>query len=141
MLLTDEVAMIKNKTIRWLFEDQVKRSPNAIAVVCDDQQLTYLELNEQSNQLARLILKQYEGNVPTDTLIVLCLDRSLEMMIGLLGILKAGAAYVPVDPNYPAARIQFILEDTQAQLVLTQTPYAARFKQCLVLDKKPGCCV
>ena len=110
----------KDKTIHQLFEAQVKKTPNNIAVVFEDQQLTYQALNERSNQLARYIRKHYGNQIKPDTLIALCLDRSLEMVIAILGVLKAGGAYVPIDPNYPQARIRYILEDSAPALVVTQ---------------------
>jgi non-ribosomal peptide synthetase component F len=86
----------KDKTIHQLFEEQVKRTPNNIAVVFEDQQLSYKQLNEEANQLARYISKQNPSE-----LIAICIDRSLEMIIAILAVLKAGCAYVPIDPNYP----------------------------------------
>ncbi|MDP3562805.1 MAG: amino acid adenylation domain-containing protein, partial [Legionellaceae bacterium] len=103
----------KDKTIHQLFEEQVKKTPNNIAVVFEDQQLTYKQLNEEANQLARYIHKQNPGEC-----VAICMDRSLEMIIAILGILKAGCAYVPIDPNYPQERIDYILADTKASLVL-----------------------
>ena len=86
--------------------------------------LSYRELNEKSNQLARHIRKEYKRrtseDLKADTLIGLCLDRSLEMVIGILGVLKAGGAYVPMDPAYPQDRIDYLLSDTAAALVLSQ---------------------
>jgi amino acid adenylation domain-containing protein/non-ribosomal peptide synthase protein (TIGR01720 family) len=111
-------------TIHELFQDQVVKIPNNIALVYEGEQLTYNELNEKSNQLARHIRTQYEKRVkqplPAETLIAICLDRSLEMVVGILAILKAGGAYVPIDPSYPQERIDYILEDTGAELILTQ---------------------
>ncbi|MED7789602.1 amino acid adenylation domain-containing protein, partial [Francisella sp. 19X1-34] len=115
----------KDKTVYQLFEEQVKQNPNNVALVYEDQQLTYKELNERSNQLARYIRKQYKGitdqELKPDTLIPLCLERSLDMVIGILGVMKAGGAYVPIDPGYPEERFRHILEDTQARLVITQS--------------------
>lgn len=114
----------KDKTICQLFEEQVKKTPDNIALVYEDKELTYKELNEKSNQLARYIRKQYKERtkktLESDTLIALCLDRSLEMIIGILGVLKAGGAYVPMDTEYPEERIEYILNDTKSELVLCQ---------------------
>ena len=114
----------KDKTIYQLFQQQAEKTPNSTALVYEDQQLNYKQLNEKSNQLARHIRKEYEQRtgqgLGADTLIPLCLDRSMEMVIGILAVLKAGGAYVPIDPSYPQQRINYILEDTQAVLVLTQ---------------------
>lgn len=114
----------KEKTIHGLFEESVKKSPERVALIFDEQTLSYKELNERSNQLARRIRAVYKQNTGNsmgpDTLIALCVERSLEMIIGILGILKAGAAYVPIDVSYPQTRIDYLLEDTQAAVVLTQ---------------------
>jgi len=114
----------RDKTIYQLFEEQAEKSPASIALVFQGEQLTYGELNERSNQLARHIRAQYKKRtnqvLKPDTLIALCLDRSLEMVIGILGILKAGGAYVPIDPSYPKERIEFLLVDTNAEFVLSQ---------------------
>ncbi|MEH2268244.1 MAG: amino acid adenylation domain-containing protein [Nostoc sp.] len=103
--------------IHQLFESQVDSTPDAIAVVFENQQLTYYELNYRANQLAHYLRSLGVGS---DVLVGLCVERSLEMVIGLLGILKAGAAYVPIDPEYPTDRLSFILEDAQVSVLLTQ---------------------
>ncbi len=105
------------KCIHQLFEDQVQRSPDAVAVVFEDQQLTYGELNTRSNQLAHYLR---ELGVKPDALVAICVERSLEMVVGLLGILKAGGAYVPLDPEYPQERLAYMLQDTAATVLLTQ---------------------
>ncbi|AGC75288.1 non-ribosomal peptide synthetase [Nonlabens dokdonensis] len=119
-----DVDYPRDKTIYEMFESQVENVPDNIALVYEDKELTYNELNERSNELARHIRSSYRertGNdLKPDTLIALCLDRSLEMIIGILGVLKAGGAYVPIDPDYPQDRIDYILEDTEAALVLSQ---------------------
>ncbi|WP_425390980.1 amino acid adenylation domain-containing protein [Ekhidna sp.] len=111
-------------TIHELFEEQVKRTPDEVALVFEGEELTYQELNEKSNQLARHIRKKYEARkgheLKPDALIALCLERSLEMIIGMLGVLKAGGAYVPIDPDYPEERIDYLLKDTESALILTQ---------------------
>ncbi len=103
--------------IHQMFEAHVERTPNAIAVVFEDQQLTYRELNTQANQLAHYL--QSLGVKP-DTLVAICVERSLEMLVGVLGILKAGAAYLPLDPTYPQDRLAFMLSDAQTPVLLTQ---------------------
>ncbi|MDF5709057.1 MAG: amino acid adenylation domain-containing protein [Nostoc sp. S4] len=103
--------------IHQMFEMQVERSPQAIAVVFEDTQLTYQQLNQQANQLAHYLRTLGVG---PEVLVGICLERSLEMIVGLLGILKAGGAYVPLDPSYPKERLAFILEDTQTPVLLTQ---------------------
>jgi amino acid adenylation domain-containing protein len=110
------------KTIIDLFEQQVEKTPDNIAVVFEQQQLTYQQLNEQANQLAHhLLALKHQAALPDNPLIAIAVERSLEMSIGLLGILKAGGAYVPIDSSYPATRIQYLLEDSRAPLLLTQS--------------------
>ncbi|NEQ81204.1 MAG: amino acid adenylation domain-containing protein, partial [Moorea sp. SIO2I5] len=106
----------KDKCIHQLFEEQVEKTPDAIAVVFEEQSLTYSQLNRQANQLAHYLQKL--GVVP-ETLVGICVERSIEMVVGLLAILKAGGAYVPLDPNYPQERISYILADSQASVLLT----------------------
>lgn len=103
--------------IQQLFERQVERSPDAVAVVFEDQQLTYEQLNRYANQLAHHLVHLGVG---TGTLVGLCVERSLEMVVGLLAILKAGGAYVPLDPAYPKDRLAYILGDTQVKVLLVQ---------------------
>jgi amino acid adenylation domain-containing protein len=106
-----------DRCVHQLFEEQAGISPHATAVVFEDQQLTYCELNHKANQLARH-LKQL--GVGSETLVAVCVERSLEMVIGLLAISKAGGAYVPLDPSYPHERIEIIIADAQAAVILTQ---------------------
>ncbi|HEY9659382.1 MAG TPA: AMP-binding protein, partial [Allocoleopsis sp.] len=101
-----------------LFEIQVDRTPDAVAVTFQSQQLTYRELNQRANQFAHYL--QTVGIEPNG-LVGLCVDPSLDLAIAILGILKAGAAYVPLDPAYPQERLAYILEDTQAALMVTQS--------------------
>jgi amino acid adenylation domain-containing protein/non-ribosomal peptide synthase protein (TIGR01720 family) len=107
----------RDKTIVDLFEEQVEKTPDNIAVVFEEQQLTYQQLNRRANQLAHYL--QTLGVGP-EVLVGLCVERSLEMIIGLLGILKAGGAYVPLDPNYPQERLAFMLADSNMPVLLTQ---------------------
>ena len=103
--------------IHYQFEAQARQTPDSIAVVFQDQCLTYKELDRRTNQLARYLRKK---NVGVKTTVTICMQRSLEMVIGLLGILKAGGAYVPIDPSYPEERIYFMINDTQSPVLLTQ---------------------
>ncbi|MBE9217205.1 amino acid adenylation domain-containing protein, partial [Plectonema cf. radiosum LEGE 06105] len=103
--------------IHELFEAQVEKTPSNIAVIFEDQQLTYYELNAKANQLAHYLRSL---GVKPEVLVGICLERSLDMVIGLLAILKAGGAYVPLDPNYPQERLAFMLEDSQVSILLTQ---------------------
>ena len=116
-------AYPKDKTIQQLFEEQVQRTPDNIALVYGDIQLSYLELNEKVNQLSRHIRITYQQRemheLQADSLIAICLDRGPELVVAILAILKAGAAYVPIEPSYPHERINYILADTKARLVLT----------------------
>ncbi len=126
----------KDKTIHQLFEEQVARTPDHIAVVFEgtsnhslcgsDKQLTYRELNAKANQLARNLNSL--SDIQPNSFVALCLDKSLEMIIGILGILKSGAAYVPIDPNYPDERIKYILEDTKPNCLLTQSHYVSKLQ-------------
>ena len=114
----------KEALIHELFEQQVEKTPEAVAVQYEGEQLTYAELNAKANQLAHRLrsLTDEDGHlvVRPDALVAISVERSLEMVVGLLGVLKAGAAYVPVDPEYPAERIEYMLEDSQARVLLTQ---------------------
>ena len=103
--------------IHQLFEKQVERSPDAVAVVYEDEKLTYGELNRRSNQLAHVLRRMGVG---PETLVGVYMERSLEMVIGILGIVKAGGAYLPLDPVYPPERLAFMLEDARPKAVLTQ---------------------
>ncbi|TKH07857.1 non-ribosomal peptide synthetase, partial [Bacillus wiedmannii] len=104
-------------TFQDLFEEQVLKTPDQIAVVCNDQYLTYKELNKKANQLAFIL--QSKG-VSKESIIGVMVDRSLEMIIGMMGIFKAGAAYLPIDPNYPNERIEYMLQDSQAKCLLSK---------------------
>lgn len=101
--------------IHQLFEEQVEKYPQAIAVCFEGEQLTYQELNSRSNQLAHYLRAQGVG---AETLVGICVERSVEMVVGILGILKAGGAYLPLDPDYPKERIEFILHDAYPSVVL-----------------------
>jgi len=105
------------KTIQELFEEQVERAPHYIAIVFGDQQVTYRELNKRANQLAR---KLRGMGVGPDNIVGLMMDRSIEMLVGILAVLKAGSAYLPIDPELPELRILQMLEDCQAPILLTK---------------------
>jgi amino acid adenylation domain-containing protein len=107
-----------NKCIHQLIEEQAARTPDAVAVVFENQQLTYAELNSRANQLAHYLRSL---GLETEVIVGLCVERSLDMIVALIGILKAGAAYLPLDPEYPQERLQFMLEDSQVPLLLTQS--------------------
>jgi amino acid adenylation domain-containing protein len=105
------------KCLHELIEEQVQRTPDAVAVVYENSRLTYAELNHRSNQLARYLR---ELGVGPDERVGVCMERSLEMMVGLVGVLKAGGAYVPLDPGYPLERLMVLLEDVTPRAVLIQ---------------------
>jgi len=107
----------KDKCIHQLFEEQVEKTPDAIAVVFEQEQLTYQQLNAKANQLAHYL--QSLGVKP-ETLVGICIERSVEMVIGLLGILKAGGAYLPLDPSYPAERLSYMFKDASVSVLLTK---------------------
>jgi amino acid adenylation domain-containing protein len=120
----------RDKCIHELFEAQVEKTPDNIAAVypstlrhaqgsgqVEDERLTYKELNERANQLARYLI---ELGVGPETLVAISVERSIEMIVGLLGILKAGGAYIPIDPEYPKERFSFMLEDAKVNVLLTQ---------------------
>lgn len=121
--------------LHQVFEAQVRKTPDAIAVVYEDMQLTYRELNQRANQLAHYLRK---SGVGPETLVGLYLERSIEMIVGLLGILKAGGAYVPFNPGDPKERLAFMLEDTQTSILLTQQSFLSylseRKVQAISLD-------
>jgi amino acid adenylation domain-containing protein len=115
-----------DKTIVDIFEEQVEKTPESVAVVFEGQQLSYQLLNRKANQLAHYL--QSLGVKP-EVQVGICVERSFEMVIGLLGILKAGGAYVPLDPAYPAARLAFMLEEAQVPVLLTQLNLKENFAE------------
>lgn len=124
----------RDQCVHQLFEEQVERVPDAVAVVYENVQLTYRELNRRANQLAHYLQKMGVG---PEMLVGMCLERSPEMIVGLLGILKAGGAYVPLDPAYPAERLAFMLSDAQVSVLLTQE----RLLDCLPHHKAVVVCL
>ena len=106
-----------DKCVHELFEQQAAKTPAAVAVKYEDQELTYAELNEHANQVANHLISL---NVQPDTFIGLCLERGFEMVISILGILKAGAAYLPIDPDYPEERLRQVVKAAGIEIVLTQ---------------------
>ena len=112
----------QDKCIHQLIEEQVERTPDAVALVFEGQQLTYAQMNRRANQLAQYL---QTAGVGPDVLVGVCMERSLEMVIALLGIHKAGGAYVPLDPTYPKERLGFVIADAAAPVVLTQAHLAA----------------
>ena len=105
------------RTINQLFEAQAEASPGAIAIIFEENRLTYKELNQRANQVAHFLKALGIG---PESRVSICVERTSEMVVGMLGILKAGGAYVPLDPAYPKERIEFMLEDSRASVLLTQ---------------------
>jgi amino acid adenylation domain-containing protein/non-ribosomal peptide synthase protein (TIGR01720 family) len=118
-----EAAYPRGETIHQLFEAQVAHTPDRVALVVGDEQLSYRALNARANQLARALRRLGVG---PQVLVGVCVERSVEMVVGLLGILKAGGAYVAMDPAYPEARLRFILDDTKVPVLLTQEQLTSR---------------
>ncbi|MCB0167205.1 MAG: amino acid adenylation domain-containing protein, partial [Anaerolineae bacterium] len=108
-----------------LFEEQVERTPNAVAAVYQDRRLTYHQLNQQANRLAHYLRSIGVG---PETLVGLCIQRSPEMVVGLLAILKAGGAYVPLDPSYPPERLAFMMADAQLPMIICHSSFAAQLQ-------------
>jgi amino acid adenylation domain-containing protein len=106
----------QNHGVHHLFEQKAQQTPNAIALVFENQQISYQELNSRSNQLANYLCAR---GVRSEVLVGICLERSIEMIVGILAILKTGGAYVPLDSNYPKDRLEFMVADTQLSLLLT----------------------
>ena len=117
----------KDKCVHELFEEVVKRDKDRIAVVYEDRQLTYEILNKKANQLGHYLRSEKNRVVP-ETLVGISVPRGLELIIGLLGILKSGGAYVPLDPEYPKDRLKYMLEDAGIKILLTTTELKEQFK-------------
>ena len=123
LLLTDwnnNRLSFPERCVHECFEEQVERTPDAVAIVFGEEQLTYHELDQHANALAH---KLHELGVGPDSRVGLCMERSMEMMVGLLGILKAGGAYLPLDPTYPKERLVFMVQDAEVQVLLTQEKF------------------
>ncbi|MCY9523581.1 amino acid adenylation domain-containing protein, partial [Paenibacillus apiarius] len=125
-------ALLRDMTLHALFEQQAAKTPERLAVVCGDDSMTYRELNERANRLARVVLRYGAG--PESLVAVQC-ERSVDMAIALLAVLKAGAAYLPISPQEPAERVQFLLEDSGATVLLSASAQEA---SCPVLGLDDG---
>ncbi|MCB2311577.1 amino acid adenylation domain-containing protein [Clostridium tagluense] len=110
----------REKLLNELFEEQVENTPNNIALIYKNKRMSYKELNEKSNQLAKLLI---EKGVKSDTIVGIITERSMEMIIGIMAILKAGGAYMPIDPMYPQSRMDYILKDSHTNIILTQEKF------------------
>ncbi len=115
-----------SRTIHELFASQAGRTPEAIAVVCGGEKLSYEELNARANQLGHYLRQQGVG---PEVRVAVCLERSVEMVAALLAVLKAGGAYVPLDPAYPEERLRFMVEDSEAAVLLTESRFAATVRE------------
>lgn len=122
-----------SRVIHELFEHQVEKTPKAVAIIFGDKSLSYEDLNNRSNQLARKMRVCYENRVgerlKTDVLIPLYLDRSIDTVVAILAVLKVGGAYVPIDPAFPHERVRYILKDSNARVVVTQSWYGEKLKK------------
>jgi amino acid adenylation domain-containing protein/thioester reductase-like protein len=116
----------QNKTIHELFEEQVRKTPNNIAIIYANTKVTYQELNRKANQLANYLHRNY--HIQPDDLVVLCLDKNEHLLIAILAVLKAGGAYVPVAPSYPDSRIRYFLDDTKPKVVLTNKKHQQKLQ-------------
>ena len=116
----------QTQTMAQVFEETAQKFPRNVAVIFQDEKSTYQQINERSNQLARMLRKK---GVTAEQMVPICLQRSTEMMIAILGILKAGGAYVPIDPHYPLERIRFILEDTCATIMIGDAEIKSRLSE------------
>lgn len=120
------VSYPKNATINELFEIQAKKVPNKIAVMCEEDEISYKKLDMEANRIANNLIKS--GVKPTDVVAII-LPRRIGIHISMLGILKSGAAYIPIDPELPIQRIQYILEDSQSKCIITTEEHAARLSE------------
>lgn len=122
-LSSDQDTSRAARALHVQFEEQARLWPTRVAVVCEDQELTYERLNQQANRLAHYLIHAGAG---PETLVGLCVERSVEMLVGILGILKAGAAYLPLDPHYPGERLAWIISDARVGLLLTEQRFLSR---------------
>lgn len=120
-----DVDYPKDLTIHKLFEQQAAKTPQNIALIYDNIEMTYIELDKKANQLADII---YKTGLEHNKSVSLLLDSSFEMVIGMLGVLKAGYAYIPIDPNYPEDRIRYTLNDSKSPIVITRSEYAEKYR-------------
>ena len=122
--VSSNTAYPHNSCLTQLFTEQVSKTPKATAAIYEEEKITYQELNDRANTLAQYL---QQLGVQPETLVGICIDRSLEMLVGLLAILKADGAYIPLDPHYPQERLDYIVEDSQLKILLTETKYQQKF--------------
>lgn len=136
-----DVYYPKNKMLHQLFEEQVARTPDKVALICNNQKITYRELNEKSNSLARVLRN---NGVTKQKVVAIAVERSVEMVIGILAILKAGGAFLPIDINLPDNRVQFMLEECHVEWVLVNTQFNTFGRKRIDIQEEPArniCCV
>jgi non-ribosomal peptide synthetase component F len=133
----DTARAVASATLPELFAAQAAKTPDAVAAIFAERQLTYRELDERSSRLARYLRARGVG---PEVVVGLCLERSLELIVGLLGILKAGGAYLPLDPDYPRERLAFMLGDADARLIVTQSALRAQLPASRALHWPAGFC-
>ncbi|AQA22412.1 hxxPF-repeated domain protein [Rhodococcus sp. MTM3W5.2] len=135
----DTAVPVPHTTIPELFARQVERVPDAVAVVCGDRSLTYAELDRESNRLARVLISRGVG---PETVVAVALPRSADLIVALLGVLKAGGAYLPIDPGYPSDRLEFMLTDAAPLVIITDQVTAQSLPDTatprLVIDQRVG---
>jgi len=124
--------LLNKRCIHELFEEQVEKTPDAIALICDNKNLTYKELNAQANQMANYL--RHLGVGP-EVLIAVCIERSIEMIVGILGILKAGGYYLQLDPSYPITRLEHMISDSRPVVVLTKSKWSEKINTRMVKNK------
>src|SRR6185369_3577389 len=127
-------AFAEQQCIHEMFEAQVARTPEAVALVFEDDEVSYGDLNRRANQLGHYLR---ELGVGAETLVAVMMERSVEMVVALLGVLKAGGAYVPIDPEYPQERVSYMLADCGAKVLLTQAGVVAKLES----ESLAGCAV
>ncbi|MEK5109515.1 non-ribosomal peptide synthase/polyketide synthase [Cytobacillus sp. FSL K6-0129] len=131
-----QVDYRKDLTIQALFEEQVEKTPNKVAVVVGNQEMTYNELNARSNQLAHTLR---DRGVKPDDVVAIMVERSFEMIVSIMGVLKAGAAYLPIDPELPIERINYMLKDSRTEILVSQVTLSEELTfegVCLSLEKE-----
>ncbi|NDI35231.1 non-ribosomal peptide synthetase [Chengkuizengella sediminis] len=127
-----DVIFPNQKTVHQLFEEQVMSNPDQLAVLFKEEKWTYREFNKKANSLGKVLRNK---GIKNDTIVAIMLDRSLEMMVGIMGIMKAGGAYMPISPDFPIERIKFMLEDSKAVVILTQEKYITMLSEIVHTEK------
>src|SRR5262249_47722254 len=115
----------RDRPVHSIFEEQATKTPDAVAVACEGESVTYLNLNVRANQLARYLVKKGIG---PEKRVAVFLDRSVDLLVAMLAIVKAGGAYVPVDPGYPEERLRYMLVDAEAEVVVTTKELSSGLK-------------